>query len=178
MTGNDAKVIMFDSPEAAQPHTMQGWLSRDGYFYQEESTARHAGCTHRPCEDCGAPTSKHHIRCDPCQAQRDLVSYERRTAAPWDGVAMVYSEARNEYYCSPDDAEDSLDDGETLESLRLLLCKPQYVRAIEVDDFADELPEDGEAPDELLQAIDVFNASTEGVILSWFPGSYRLDCDE
>ena len=70
--------------------------------------------------------------------------------------------------------EEAFDEGVTVESLRLVLCVPTHVRQMEVDDFADDLPEDGEAPDELLTAIDAFNAATKGVILSWWPGKTRL----
>jgi len=87
---------------------------------------------------------------------------------------MVYSEVRDKYYSSPDDAEDTLDEGESLESMRLLLCVPQYTPILEPDYFVDELSEDGEPPDEMVEAMDAFNAAMSGVVLSWIPGEYRL----
>ena len=168
--------VMFDSPEAAHPGTVDGWISRDGYFYQDERTARYAGCTHRPCEACGAATAKMYTHCESCREKREDARYMALPEAPWDGVQMVYSESRQEYYASPEDAEDDLDDGDDgddIAGLRLVLCDPQCVRQIDTDYFCDELPEDGEAPDELLAAMDAFNAATTGVIVSWYPGKMR-----
>lgn len=172
------KIVMFNAPESAKSHTMDGWLSRDGYFYMDERTARYAGCTHRPCDDCGQPVPKMYVRCASCREKQVQARYEAMPAAPWDGVQMVYSEKRDEYYASPDDAEDELDDDESVAALRLVLCTPNHVRSLDCDDFADDLPEDGEAPDELLAAIDAFNEATSGVVLSWRPGKSRLRAEE
>jgi hypothetical protein len=170
-------IIMFDAPEAAKPHTVHGWLARDGRFYDDEGAARYAGCTHCPCEECGAPAPKSYIRCDACRAKASADRYAAMPAAPWDGKQMVYSETTERYYASPDDAWDEEEDCEDLADLRLVLCEPCYVPQLDLADFADELPEDGEAPDELLQAIDAFNAATKGVLLSWWPGKTRLSTE-
>lgn len=168
------KVIMFDSPEAAWLSTKAGWASRDGYFYHDERSARYSGCTHRPCEECGEPTPKMYTHCEACRAKREKARWEARPEAEWDGKQMVHSETRDEYYSSPDDALDDTEDDDEFAGLRLVLCEPNYARPIEVDDFADDLPDDGEAPDRLLEAIDAFNAATKGLILSWSPGKTRL----
>lgn len=166
--------VMFDSPEAAQPWTKVGWKSRDGYFYADERTARYAGCTHRPCEACGAPTAKMYTHCQTCRAKRELARYQALPEAPWDGKQMVYSETRDEYYASPDDALDDTEIDDEYEGLRLVLCEPQYVRPLDIDYFCDELPEDGEPPDEVLTAMDAFNSATAGIVLSWYPGKTRI----
>ena len=169
-------IVMFDSPEAAWPSTKAGWASRDRYFYHDERSARYSGCTHRPCEGCGAPTLKSYTHCDDCRAKRAQARFDALPQAPWDGKQMVYSESHDEYYASPEDAEDESED--SAERLGLVLCEPNYVRQLDTDDFADDLPEDGEAPDELLAAIDAFNAATEGLILSWYPGKTRLSTED
>lgn len=177
MTDQD-KIVMFDAPESAKSHTMDGWLSRDGYFYADERTARYAGCTHRLCETCGAATAKMYARCEPCREKLADARYKAMPEAPWDGVQMVYSTTRDEFYASPDDAEDELDDDESVANLRLVLCTPNHVRSLDGDNFADDLPEDGEAPDELLAAMDAFNEATSGIVLSWGPGKSRLRAEE
>jgi hypothetical protein len=173
-----ATCIMFDSPEAAHPGTVDGWISRDGYFYQDERTARYAGCTHRPCEDCGEATEKMYTNCESCRKKHEDARYMARPEAQWDGVQMVYSESRQEFYSSPEDAEDDMDNGGEIAGLRIVLCDPQYIHQIDTDYWCDDLPEDGEAPDELLAAIDAFNAATAGIVLSWYPGKMRLINEE
>ena len=116
-------IIMIDSPEAAKPHTMIGWLSRNGYFYGDEQTARYAGCTHSPCDDCGRPAEKHYSRCKACRDKFAVERYKARKRKPWDGTAMIYSEAMARYYCDPADAiEDAEDEG--IDEPMLLICEP------------------------------------------------------
>jgi len=175
MSGSqDKSIIMLDSPEAAEPGTMNGWYARGGYFYFDERSARFAGCTHRPCETCGKPVVKSYIYCPECRAKRDADRYNALPTAPWDGIQMVYSEARDEYYASPDEAEDELEEGEDIATLRLVLCDPVYAHYLDLEDFDNELPEMGEAPNALLDAIDAFTAAMDGVVLSWYPGTNML----
>lgn len=166
-------VVMYDSPEAARPHTMEGWISRTGRFYQDESSARYDGCTHRPCSKCGAPAKKSWLVCDACRTIGDGERFEALPTALWDGRQMLYSESKDRFYSDPSDAEDDLDEGEGLESLRLVLCEPQYTHLLELDDLQDVLPDDDDVPDELIAAIDTFNAATSGLVLSWAPGKTR-----
>lgn len=166
------KPIMFDSPEAAHPATIEGWMDSNGHFYLDERSARYMGCTHLPCDDCGAPVPKTSTVCTDCRELRAQARYESRPEAPWDGTQMVYSEALDEFYASPDDAGE--ESGLDVASLRLVLCNPVHVRQLDPDDFSDDLPDDGEAPDELIEAIDAFNAAARCVVLSWVPGRARL----
>lgn len=171
----DEPMVMRDSPKAARRVRVSGWRSRRGRFFgDDERTARYDGCTHVPCDGCGQPVVKSRIRCDACQAAIDRQKYDARERAPWDGVAMLYSEVRDRYYGSPEDAADALDDGETLDDLRLVICDPQYVPTLTEDYCHDEMAEDGELPSEVLDAMETFNAAVGGVILSWFPGKYAL----
>lgn len=175
MRESDNRIIMFDSPEAARPGTAEGWVSRDGYFYADERSARYSGCTHSPCEECGAPTPKMYTHCEACRASRERARYEAMPEGQWDGKQMVYSETLDRFYPNPDEAwEEADDEGVDLASMRLVLCEPQYARQLDVDDFADEMPEDGEEPDELVAALNAFNSAVSGLILSWYPGNTRL----
>ncbi len=171
-------IIMYDSPEAARPYTAEGWVSSKGYFFLDESIARYDGCTHQACRECGAPARKAYLVCDACLAKDQERRFLAKPTIEWDGQAMLYSDTKDRYYSDPDDAEDDLEDGQTLASLRLVVCVPQCARRLEVDDFIDELPDDEAAPDELLNAIYVFNAAMEGKVLSWVPGPNRLEAAE
>lgn len=169
------KIIMYDSPEAAKPHTMNGWLSRDGIFYAEERLARYSGCTHRPCEACGAPTERMYIKCAACRDAQDTAKYAAMPRAKWDGKAMIYSETLDKYFSGLDEAEDELEDGWTLADLRLVICEPNYVRPLEPDYCCDELPEDGEVPESVLEAMAAFNKAVAGIVLSWTPGKFAVE---
>ena len=165
---------MFDSPKSAQPHTMRGWKSRDGYFYPNEHSARYAGCTHRPCQRCSAPAEKLYGLCATCRNQNDESRYLEMAEGEWDGVAMLYSDARDEYFVDLDAAEDALNEGQTLSDLRLVICEQNYCRQIDVDYFVDELAEDSELPEEMHDAMEEFNRRVTGIALSWSPGRFRL----
>lgn len=86
---------------------------------------------------------------------------------------MLYSKTTDNYYSSPDDAEDDLEDDQTLNDLQLVICKPNYI-CLESDYFDRVAPEEEGLPEEVLKAIDVFNESVRNVIVSWSPGEVAL----
>lgn len=172
------KIIMFDSPEAAEPYTMHGWKSSNGFFYPNEHSARYEGCTHRPCRECGAPAKKMYTACDECREKAEIAKYDAMPAAEWDGEAILYSDSRDEYYRNLDAAEDALDEGQSLADLRLVLCEPNYCCQIEEDFFCDKLAEDGEVPGHIWDAMEAFNESVAGTVLSWSPGKCRMKMGE
>lgn len=173
------KIILRDDPEAATPYTLTGWKSRNGFVYTDEMVARYAGCTHVLCSECGTPTEKLYTKCQGC---RDIAASERFEAMPeaeWDGVAMVFSKTLDRYYSSPEEADDDLEDGQTLADLQLVICKPNYVRRLEGDYCSDDLPEDAEdVPPEVSAAMEAFNEAVRGIVLSWSPGKTRLKVTE
>ncbi len=85
---DETPVIMFDSPEAAQRVTVEGWRSRRGLFYgNDERTARFDGCTHRPCEGCGVTIPREPwTHCRSCQEKNTA---ERFAALP--DTVLVFS---------------------------------------------------------------------------------------
>lgn len=171
------QIIFSDSPEAASLRTVTGWVSRNGIYYgNDEQMARYDGCTHRACNTCGAPTEKPWKECSECRHKMKVEAFKAMPRAPWDGVCMVYSDARDEYYNSPADAAEDLEEGQALEDLRLILCEPVRGRHIDEDHFSDQLPEDSELPDELVRAIVAFNKAVDAApMLSWAPGKVALD---
>jgi len=176
-------IVMSDSPDAAQYRTdIKGWVSGRGRYFGDgpnsEEIARRDGCTHTACAQCGRPALKGFSACPDCRELAYIASYDAMPRAEWDGKAMIYSDAKDKYYNSPDDAEDDLDDGETMTDLRLVICEPNYVRQINQDFCYDELPEDGDIPDEVAAAIDEFNRAVSGIVLSWSPGKFALAVPE
>lgn len=167
--------IMFDSPEAASIKTVTGWVSRNGMFFgaDGERSARYSGCTHWKCstEGCETPTEKGWTHCPACREERDIAKYNALPKERWDGTGMIFSDAKDKYYNDMDEAEDDLDETESLESLRLLICIPNFARTVEEDYWSDDLPEDGELPDGIRKALDELNkAIRELGPISWTPG--------
>jgi hypothetical protein len=175
------EVILDTDVAAAKPHTVHGWLSRDGRFYSEESMARYSGCTHRKCRDCDQPAPKSWLVCDACRLKSDIARFEALPKKKWDGTGMVYSEAWDKYFSDLDDAEDeALDEGVELNALRLVHCKPNHVWRLDADYCCDQIaPDDeGEIPDAVQQAMDAFNKAVEGIVLSWSPDKIAVDLSE
>ena len=103
------------------------------------------------------------------------MSYENMPAAKWDGRSNIYSQLLDIYYDSPDIIDCQIP-GQTLADLQLVICVPNYVPLLDLDYGQDELPDDDdEPPPELASAINMFNESVKGLVLSWSPGPYRLD---
>ncbi len=164
------KIIMRDSPEAAQLKTVTGWVSRHGQFFgDDERTARWAGCTHEVCSGCSAVIDRGW--CRSCREKSDLEKWLKAVREEWDGTTPLYSEAYDKYFFD-EDAEEFADDEEvTLDDLRLYICVPQYGRSIEDEYFCAELPEDGEVPDGIGEAMDKLNEAIQAAgPLSWHAG--------
>lgn len=169
-----SEIIMRDSDEAAKPYTAQGWLSSNGHFYTDESAARYDGSTHVKCRHCGEPAKKPYIACSRC---RDRLEFERYCALPtaeWDGISMLYSDTNDKYYSHIGDAYDDAEEGQDLSELRLLICKPNYVRPLEGDYCCDDLADDMDVPTAVEEAMEEFNKAVAGIVLSWSPSSVAL----
>jgi hypothetical protein len=107
-----------------------------------------------------------------------LERFDSFPRAEWDGKAWLYSEAQDKYYPNPAEAEDALEEGETLADLRLVICNPNYVRQIDTEYFCDDLPEDSDdVPPEVEAAMEAFNEAVAGIVLSWSPGKVALDVE-
>ena len=175
------EIILPDDPRAAILDTITGWVSRDGRFYgTDERIARYAGSTHARCQDCGVTCSKTWLVCPACREKRDIEKHAKRETRPWDGVCMLYSEALDEYFSEPGEILERLEEDEidlSPSDLRIVLCEPNYPRALEpADYYCDELPEDGDVPDEIAEAFAVLAATLEKCgPLSWSAGKFALD---
>ncbi len=174
--------IFFDSPEAASYQTgLSGWVSRGGWFFgdgpQSEEIARYDGCTHVACKTCGTPTEKLWTKCKTCRSQDDLLRYEAKPSAEWNGESVLYSETLGVFYDSPEQAREDLGEGKPLSALRLVICQPVYTTPLDLDYWDNEVPDNWEIPNEVYQAMRAFNAAVDGIVIAWEPGEYRLGAD-
>ena len=111
--------------------------------------------------------------CDSCQKvraeEKSASDYARADAEPWDGLSPVYDDVSEKYFFDADDIDEYLleefgiedptgDDVNT--NMRLYHCVRKNFRAIDVDDFMDDISVDGESPEtpeELHRLVDEFN---------------------
>ena len=174
-TEQDTKQILNTSDEAAKFVTnLEGWVDRLGRFWgKDERMARWAGCTHIVCPDCGNPTPKGYTICKGCREKKAVERYEAKERKQWDRETPLYSEFADEYFFSEDSLNDYLEFGETKQALRLVICEPIYLKEIDEDYFCDELPEDGELPENVFSALEELNKIIRGQKpVSWMPGKY------
>ena len=171
-------IVLPTDPTAAEYRTdIEGWVSRRGAFFGPgdggETAARYHGCTHVTCSRCGEGCSKGGAMCRKCLSDWAAEDYAKMPQRAWDGEAPLYSDAMDRYYSSIEEAEDDMAPGQSLDDLRLIICEPVYAK-LSADYFSDEIAEDGDYPDELLDAVDEFNRRMATCILSWRPGDYAV----
>jgi len=171
------KIILRTDPEAATfVENLSGWVSRDGLFFGEkEDIARWQGCTHVACSDCEKPTPKGYTTCSACREKKAEARYEKLERAEWDENGALYSEVADRYFWSWEEVADYMEEENerTLEpvSLRLVICEPVYLRPVDDDRWHDDLPEDGELPDDVAKALAEFNEVLRSAgPVSWQPG--------
>lgn len=174
------EVVLSTSDEAATIRTVTGWVSRNGRFWgDDERIARYDGCTHGVCE-CGATMEKHWTKCEACRNASALERFAQKPRADWDGSTPLYSDAAERYFFCNSELADFIEDeyeGD-IESLRLVICEPNHARPLDPDNWADDLPEDGDLPDELEAAIKALNEIVRTLEpLSWSAGKYVASID-
>lgn len=180
-------IVMFDSPEAAQPATLtladgttrQMWVG-GGHLYSDESTARYSGCTHRPCQYCATAAEKSWTACDACRGKKDRERWEGLPAMPWDGESPVCLWRDDRYFWSLDEFKEWAE-AECIDKSKVMLVHavPRYAPKLSEDYASDYLPDEaeGELPKEICKAIDAFNTSIRayGKPLSWIGGNVRVE---
>lgn len=153
-------ILPGDSRAARYVTDVKGWVSRDGRFYgDDERLARWAGSTHNECEECGAVTARPYVKCPLCRQKAEIDRYAQREKRPYKGEP-VYSEAVERFFFDDGDLADYLEEDDALpvESLHLVFCEPQFASEIDAEDqWQDIIPEDGEAPGWLREAVEVLN---------------------
>lgn len=155
----EEKIILFDSPEAAQLKTITKWVSSDGRVWPNEDAARYAGCTHNKCE-CGSIKKRGYIRCDSCSAKRAAVEYEKLKFKEWDGKEPVCLFDGEKYFFDQEDIDIYCEDNDIKpQDLQLVICEPNHFNGIDEDYWADIMPADGdgELPKALQEKLAEFN---------------------
>lgn len=177
----EPKQINYDSPEAASIQTVTGWVSASGRFWgKDEHMARWDGCTHILCSGCRKPIPKNGFTvCDECRAKSDDEMFAKRDRVEWNLKFPIYSNSRDEYYFDLDSLTDVMhDEVLSVEDLQLMPCEPNYPREIDIDHWCDDLPEDGELPPDMQDALDSLNrAIRQSGPLSWSPAKTALDVE-
>ena len=185
----EEKIVMYDSPESARKVEQVGWKSRLGHFYpgdnaSSEHGARWSGCTHQKCK-CGNVMRQGETRCDSCQSKIDCDRYYALPIADWDGETPTCDNDRDKYFWDKEQLldemywqlEDATKRGEEPE-MHVVICEPHYLHQLSYDDWVDDLADDGELPDAVNEAIEVFNEILNNQKPScWYPGKQRINME-
>lgn len=172
---SEEKIIMYDSPEAAEQVTLTGWVSKgnDGRFwYKDEHMARWAGCTHIKCE-CGNISERSYTKCHECRIKSAKERYLNLPFKEWDEGAFVVDWDGDKYFFNLEDLQEYMCENE-MDEIDLLFCEPVYYQPIDSETVASDSHEDWEPEDELEQKIKEFNVFLSTLPAhSWMPGKIR-----
>ena len=173
------KQILVTSPEAAKFFTgLEGWVDGNGRFWgKDEHAARWSGCTHIVCPGCGKTTAKTYTHCPECREKSAIARYEEKEQIKWDGKTPLYSQSADRYFMDSEDLDYYLEEEEsTVEDLRLIICVPNYLSPLQEDFFCEDQAEDGELPQDVIEAMESFNeVISKQEPISWSPGKYAAD---
>ena len=174
----EEKIILAEDDEAAKFVTgISGWVDRHGNFHgKSEEMARYYSSTHKRCEECKEAIIRRGYRyCVDCLEKKDIERYSKLEKKVWDGEVYLYSDRDDIYLSDYQELHDYIDEREieNVDSLRLIICEPEYLREINADYWADDLPEDTELPDSVLSALETLNAALKDAgIVGWHQGKY------
>src|SRR5271157_1294654 len=98
MVNKEEKIILYDSPEAAQLKDLKLWVSSKGRAYNEEHLARWDGSTHKECECGRGLVEKTWVVCERCRAENDHKRYLALPLVEWDGEAPLYDDCCGKYF--------------------------------------------------------------------------------
>jgi hypothetical protein len=170
------KIVLMDSPEAAQYKLVSCWVSRNGKLCTNEKAARFDGCTHRKCV-CGNIVERHWLICKDCRDKKDNKRFLAMPIIEWDGETPLCVFNGDQYFYDEGQIEDYCEENEIeKENLKLVLCEPMRLPILKNDFFDSCLDEDSDLPDALQTAINTFNKSVKVFDdLPWGPGKFRVE---
>lgn len=176
----DAEMVAYDSDEAASFITgIDGWVDRHGRFWgKDERMARWSGCTHTACSECGDPIkTRGYTLCGKCRKKSRSKKYYAMPSIKWDGETPLYSDSSDEYFFDADQIFDYTEEHEcTVGSMQLIVCQPNMFRELDSEYFCAELPEDGEIPAALTEALAYINEVISAQPpASWSPGKFAAE---
>jgi hypothetical protein len=165
MIKGDEKIVMYESDEAAHKETreVEGWVSRDGYFYagyNAECQARYRGSTHRICPVCGEVYETNGY-CNHCAQVREDEKFAAMPAEKWDetkDMVCIYDDGET-FFGSRSEIDEWCEDQECKpEELKLEICKPDIAKPVDFESYyEDELPEGRDLPDEFAEQCEKLN---------------------
>lgn len=182
----EEKVIMYDSPEAAQLVNInfpdgtpygKGWVSINRRFYADENQARVDSATHIKCDTC-SEVRKVNSYCIPCHDKKVRDSYFKKPFKEYDGKSFLTLHDDDTFFSDEEAVREYCYDNDDLqpENLMLVICDPNYLHKLDGSQWEDIMPEDGdgELPKEVEAALQALNAVIEkqGPI-SYSAGTYR-----
>ena len=165
VTYADGREVVAWSP-VGQPHVI--WF--------EEHMARYSAATDFPCK-CGGRHEKGWTCCRECRGELGIDRFDEayaKNAQPWDGKSPVVVFDSDQFFFDEDLLGDYLYErvcnGDKIEDVRLLHCKPDNGHYFEMSEFlSDSLAEDSEIND------DEINATVNKWIKDHAPFSYWPD---
>ena len=122
------------------------------------------------CKKCGwiKGTDDH---CRNCEKIRIDKIYKGKPTKIWDGVTPLYSWKTDKYYFS--NVYEKIEDFGTFESMQFFICEKMEWNNLDVDYFADCIPDDCEN-DKLIELVERFNRDLSKVDTNcWYPGEFR-----
>ncbi len=174
---SDKPMFLNTASDAATRQTVTGWVSRTGrYWGDDERMARWDGCTHVECA-CGQPVEKSWLACQKCRDARDDAKWLAMPLVEWDGKTPFCTPDGDEYFFDEETFYDWCEDGcLTPSEVQLVLAEPTHYRQLDADYWVDEMPEDGDLPDEIQAAVDALNKVIAGYGKAsvWFAGKQRI----
>lgn len=174
------KVIMYDSPEAAQFVTVTGWATKDGRFFGDnEHLARYCGSTHKSCDkDESHPPHRTNGYCEECAAIKRFEKFNAMPVVEWDKETPLNLFDTDLYFYDEDQVSDyCIERDVDAAELSLVLCEPNRMHTICADDqWCDVFAEDVLLPSEVEDALNTLNAAIEeyGKAVSWSPCDKRV----
>ena len=176
---NKEKIIVPSSGESAKRiDGLSGWVDRHGKFWGDgpdgEHMARYSGSTHSECRECGQITSKVRLICPACADKKSHARYLKMPRKKWDGKTPMVLHDDDRYFFDWDDIVDYAEASDCEpEALPLVICDPVHLRSLDYDYWCEDLPDDGELPPDVKEAVDVLNAViAKQSPVAWTGGKY------
>ncbi len=129
------------------------------------------------CQKCGADHRMYDVPplCDKCYEAHQLERFEAMPVVKWDGKAALVVHNSDTYFFDEDTAADYVFENP---DARICICDPVYLHEVDPSDWADDMGEDGDLPDEVTEAIGVLNRAIVEANKQpscWIEGNERID---
>ena len=131
----------------------------------------------KTCEKCKSPR-KFDIPplCEGCYDLYQREKFEQFPIVEWDKKTPLCVYNTDQYLMDEDSASDYVFENP---DAMIVVCRPIFLRLVQSEYWEDDLPEDGELPNTIIQALEKLNitimdTNTDGPA-SWTPSNKRID---